>query len=160
MGNIPSTVTSARRSAKILRFMKFLPSFWLRKARTWWGARLAILRSSSCNFIFRSLEDAVHVDVPAVQVVISTGAGGQHIRHLFRPPGPEAGDGTALRHSHMDVYPGRTVFAGDGLAVLPGGGMRAHGVVEGVEHPAGFVQVADEQEIITLHGEMSCFRWR
>ena len=106
------------------------------------------------DFVLSSLENAIRVDVPDLQVPVPAGAGVQGLRDHLRLPGPETGDRFTLRHGQLDVEPGGSVAAADGLPVLPGGGVGPHGVVQGVQHPAGLVEVADEEVVHALHVEV------
>ena len=54
--------------------------------------RLDVVEFALEDLVFGALEDAVSVDVPAVQVVVSGGTALEQVRDPFCLPGPEAHD--------------------------------------------------------------------
>ena len=103
----------------------------------------------SVQIAFCSQKSAVFEDIPDFQVVVTAWAGVKHFGNRFPSPGPEGGGDHIIRQGQVDVDPWCSISPHSRCSALHDPLVFAHGVVEAVEHPAGFVQIADE-DVITV----------
>lgn len=109
------------------------------------------------DIVFRSEEYAIFEDIPRFKGMGAAGIGGERINDLAISPGPEAFRILRFWDGQIDANLGVPAGMQDRGTILPGLGVVADGVIQSIEHSAGFIEVADEQIIAALQMEPSHF---
>lgn len=113
--------------------------------------------SAHIDAVLSVLKHAVFVDIPCLQRVSPRRAGIKQLGDLLRAPRPKALRCDICGNGQVDLH--LIIPAGEfhRLAVLPCFGVFPDGIIQGIEHPARFVEIALEQVVLSAAGKVARF---
>lgn len=107
------------------------------------------------DIVFRSEEYAIFEDIPRFKGMGAAGIGGERINDLAISPGPEAFRILRFWDGQIDANLGVPFGMQSRRTILPGFGIVADSIIQGIEHTAGFVEIAYEHIVAVLQSESS-----